>query len=417
MSSRTIDRTQLAWWVIGFALAGALIFVVYSFIGTIVFGLFFYYATRPLYQRINRQIGPPSLAAAIALLLLALPAFLLVLYTAAIAANELIKLTNQTLVQLVDSPITSQQLAQITDIERLIQIELTQLTPDQIRRVFSSLGSAGNFLSVIGVGLVHLFVMIALAFYLLRDDHQLSRWVRSRFGDERGVLETYLDAVDNDFTSIFFGNILNAVITGTIGVLAYSILNITAPAGVAIPAAALLGLVAGVASLIPVVGMKLVYVPVAVYLAVTSYFTNPETLWFTASFVAVSLIIVDTIPDLVLRPYVSGRRLHVGAVMVAYTFGPLLFGWYGVFLAPIILVLVVNFALYVLPTLISREQIRPYSVDPGVAVRQQQISMSDSVVVGDGHGRRKDSSAEKSSVKEDAAVSDVDESDESDGSS
>ncbi len=392
MSSRSIDRTQLAWWVMGLALAGALIFVVYSFIGTIVFGLFFYYATRPLYQRINRRIGPPSLAAAVALLLLALPALLLVLYTAAIAANELVRLTNQTLIQMADSPITSQQLAQITDLERLVQVELTQLTPDQFQRVLSSLGSAGNALSVIGVGLVHLFVMIALAFYLLRDDHQLSRWVRSRFGDERGVLETYLDAVDNDFTSIFFGNILNAVITGTIGVLTYSILNIIAPTDIAIPAAALLGLVAGVASLIPVVGMKLVYVPVAVYLAVTSYITDPQTLWFAAMFVGVSLIIVDTIPDLVLRPYVSGRRLHVGAVMVAYTFGPLLFGWYGVFLAPIILVLVVNFALYVLPTLISREQIRPYSVDPSVAVRQQQLFIPDDAVAGDGHGGKKDTS-------------------------
>ena len=406
MSSRTVDRTQLAWWVIGLVLAGALIFVVYSFIGTIVFGLFFYYATRPIYQRVNRQIGPPSLAAAVALLLLALPALLLVLYTAAIAANELIRLTNQTLIQIVDSPVTSQQLARITDIEQLIQIEPTQLTSDQIRRVLSSLGSAGNFLSVIGVGLVHLFVMIALAFYLLRDDHQLSRWVRSRFGDERGVLETYLDAVDSDFTSIFFGNILNAVITGTIGVLAYSLLNIVAPSGVAIPAAALLGLVAGVASLVPVVGMKLVYVPVAVYLAATSYVTDPQTLWFTASFVAISFIIVDTIPDLVLRPYVSGRRLHVGAVMVAYTLGPLLFGWYGIFLAPIILVLVVNFALYVLPTLISREQIRPYSVDPGVAVRQQQISVSSDVVVGDGRGGTDSRSVEQSDTEDEVDVSD-----------
>jgi hypothetical protein len=36
--------------------------------------------------------------------------------------------------------------------------------------------------------------------------------------------------------------------------------------------------------------------------------------------------------------------------MLAYIFGPLLFGWYGVFLGPILLVLVVHFARVVLPS-------------------------------------------------------------------
>jgi predicted PurR-regulated permease PerM len=210
--------------------------------------------------------------------------------------------------------------------------------------------------------------MIALAFYLLRDDRKFSRWFRARIADDRGVMEAFLTGVDRDFNNIFFGNILNAVLTGTIAVVAYSVLNLLAPPRVAIPAAGLVGLFAGVASLIPVVGMKLVYVPVTAYLGATSYLADPNTLWFTAAFFAVSFVIVDTIPDLVLRPYVSGRHLHVGAVMIAYTLGPLLFGWYGIFLGPIILVLVVNFARHVLPVLIAREPLVPYAVDPGVVV-------------------------------------------------
>jgi predicted PurR-regulated permease PerM len=155
------------------------------------------------------------------------------------------------------------------------------------------------------------------------------------------------------------------VLTGSIAVLTYSVLNVHAPAGLRIPAAPLVGLLAGVASLVPIVGMKLVYVPVAVYLAGVGLLTDPTALWFVAAFALLSFVVVDTIPDLVLRPYVSGRSLHVGSLMIAYTFGPLLFGWYGIFLAPMLLVLIVHFARLVLPELVGTKPIQPYAVDPG----------------------------------------------------
>jgi predicted PurR-regulated permease PerM len=209
--------------------------------------------------------------------------------------------------------------------------------------------------------------MIALAFYLLRDDRQLADWVVSTADDERGVVAAFGTAVDRDLNAIFFGNILNAVLTGTIGVIAYTLLNVFAPASqVAVPAAGLVGLLAGVASIIPVVGMKLVYVPVALYMAAVTLLVDPQLLWFVVAFAAISFVVVDTIPDLVLRPYVSGRSLHVGSVMIAYTFGPLLFGWYGIFLMPMLLVLVFHFGRIVLPELIGGYDITPGAVDPGI---------------------------------------------------
>ena len=363
-----MDRSRFAWWILGFVLGGALLFVLYSFVGTFVFGLFIYYATRPIYRRIRTRIRPASLAAAIALFVLALPALALIAYTGAVGVSELIRLTNEGLFDLSRYPFTADQLATLTDFEEILMLDPTAVTVERLRQGASSLGSAGGALAFVGIGLIHLFAMIALAFYLLRDDRKLSRWFRGRIADDRGVMEAFLAGVDRDFNNIFFGNILNAVLTGTIAVVAYSLLNLVAPPRVAIPAAGLVGLFAGVASLIPVVGMKLVYIPVTAYLGATSYLAAPDALWFTAAFFAVSLVVVDTIPDLVLRPYVSGRHLHVGAVMIAYTLGPLLFGWYGLFLGPIILVLIVNFARHVLPVLIAREPLVPYAVDPSVVV-------------------------------------------------
>jgi predicted PurR-regulated permease PerM len=384
-----LERARLGWWSLGVVLAAAVVFVVHAFVGTFVFGLFLYYATRPIYRRLSRRIRPASLAAAVSLFALALPAILLVLYALAIVIQQAVRYTNSGLLDLSQYPIDQELLNAITDPERLLEVDPSSyLSAEVVGQLTRSLSSAVDTLAFFGIGAVHLFVMIALAFYLLRDDRRLTNWALSTFGDERGVVLAYGAAVDHDLKAIFFGNILNAVLTGTIGVIAYTVLNVFSPAPeVAVPAAALVGLLAGVASIIPVVGMKLVYVPVALYMALVTFLVDPQLLWFVAAFVVVSFVVVDTIPDLVLRPYVSGRSLHVGSVMIAYTFGPLLFGWYGIFLMPMLLVLVFHFARIVLPELVQGRDIQPFALDPAVDPAVGQPSLpTETAVSTDGEG-------------------------------
>ncbi|WP_380676041.1 AI-2E family transporter [Salinigranum sp. GCM10025319] len=374
MSLVDIERARVGWWLLGLALAGALVVVLHAFVGTFVFGLFIYYSTRPIYRRLRRRIRPPSLAAAVSLFALALPALLLVLYALLIVIRQAVRYTNSGLFDLSQYPIDQDLLAVVTDPQRLLDLDpVSYLSAETVGQFSRSVASAVDTIAFLGVGAVHLFVMIALAFYLLRDDRRLGDWALSTFGDERGIVLAYGSAVDHDLQAIFFGNILNAVLTGTIGVIAYTILNAFAPLPEAqIPAAGLVGLLAGVASIVPVVGMKLVYVPVALYMAVVTFLVDPRLLWFVAAFVVVSFVIVDTIPDLVLRPYVSGRNLHVGLVMFAYIFGPLLFGWYGIFLMPMLLVLVFHFARIVLPELVQGRAIQPTAVDPGTVEHENE---------------------------------------------
>jgi predicted PurR-regulated permease PerM len=400
MALLDMDRSRLAWWALGLGLVGALGFVLYSFVGTFVFGVFIYYATRPIHRRLNRRLRPPSLAAAVSLFALALPALLLMLYALAVGLQQIRPF-------LETGGDGTGGTTSVAALQPYLNATGTVSGPDELFRdvresgaetllsqqtvdtAVNSLGQIGDSITFVGIGAIHVFVMLALAFYLLRDDHKLARWVRGRFADDTGVLEAYLQAVDRDFNNIFFGNILNAVLTGTIGVIAYSLLNTVAPQGVAIPAAALVGLLAGIASLIPVVGMKLVYFPVAAYMALAAVLGGQqEALWFVAVFAGVSFVLVDTIPDLVLRPYVSGRSLHVGAVMIAYTFGPLLFGWYGIFLAPMLLVLIVHFARIVLPELVAGTPIQPYAVDPTHMIEGPEPTPSTDTadVVTDGDG-------------------------------
>lgn len=358
----TVNWPRVGWATVGIVLGVALLFVLHSFIGTFVFGIFIYYATRPVYRRLEQYIYPKSLAASISILALALPAIVLFAYLAAIGLQQFEVVTQNLnlgpfreviapyidVSRIVQNP---RRILQQTDMQQVLNYDFSTFAPLQ-----TLITEIGRYLGMIGNMLLHLFIMLAIAFYLLRDGPKASRWVLDQFGDEQGILEAYLRAVDTDFASVFFGNILNAVLTGLIGAISYSALNRIA-ANEPIPYPELLGLLTGVASLIPVVGMKLVYIPITLYLIAQQY-AQTGSLLFVGLFFVVSFIIVDTLPDFVLRPYVSGRNLHVGTIMFAYIFGPLLFGWYGIFLGPILLVFAYHFARLVLPELLANEPIR-----------------------------------------------------------
>ena len=356
----SVDRSAAGWWLLGAFLFVVLAYVLTAFIGPIVFAVFVYYASRPVYRRLLAWTGYPTLAAALALLVLVLPALAIMTAVIAVALVEFERFARGTDLAEYSERIElyldfTEAIEQVSELVRTGGLEGIGVGLDVV------MGSLGLMLSVI----INLFIMIAVAFYLLRDDQRLSLWARGTFGDENGVFDSYLDAIDRDFTAIFFGNILNAAITGTIGAVIFSGLNLLAPPGAEIPYPVLIGFLTGVTSLIPIVGMKLVYVPVTLYLLGAAFVTGGSALlWFPILFFVVTLFLVDIIPDLLLRPYLSGRQLHIGAVMLAYVFGPLLFGWYGLFLGPILLVLIFHFARIVLPILTGGLTMRPYAVDP-----------------------------------------------------
>lgn len=351
-----VDRGRAAWWVAAAALAAMLAYVVYAFAGTFVIGFFLYYATRPVYRRLKGHLGPPTVAAIVSLVILALPAVLLVSYTTAVGLQELEAVLKT---QGTDFGQLEGLISPYLDVSQAFEDPQSLLEEPSVQSAVSAAAeNAGQYVGFLGTAFVHLFAMIVIAFYLLRDDHRLADWFHRLFADEDGVLSAYADAVDHDFSNIFFGNILFAFITGVVAAVSFNGLNMVSPGGLALPYATLLGLLTGAASLVPVIGIKLVWIPLLAWLAATAVQAGTGY-WFVVLFGAVAAVVVDFVPDLVVRPYVSGRDLHLGLVMLAYVFGPLIWGWYGIFLGPMVLVLVVHFARLVLPELVAGVEIRP----------------------------------------------------------
>jgi predicted PurR-regulated permease PerM len=90
----SVDHWRTFWLVVALGLATVAAFVLFRFAGTFVLGVFLYYASRPIFDRLRKRTERPGVAAAGALFLLALPVVLLFWYTATIALDQLETVSN-----------------------------------------------------------------------------------------------------------------------------------------------------------------------------------------------------------------------------------------------------------------------------------------------------------------------------------
>jgi predicted PurR-regulated permease PerM len=362
MSLRSTLQNHPLWTLLGVTLLGAIAYVLTAFVGTVIVAVFVYYAARPINRRLTARFDHRTAAAGVSITALVVPAIGLVGYALLIVSREIRDVTNLSTLTSEDFGLPPELYNDLSQPSFLLSTEFQDLLTGELTgSILSSVASVTQTATALGTIAINLFAMVVLAFYLLRDDHRLARWLAEQFDTEDSIASEFFSAVDRDLSSIFFGNILNAIITGTIAVITYSLLNVVAPAGGSIPAAALVGLLAGVASLIPVVGMKIIYVPVLLFMAARAILFGSGGVWFVVLFGIVSVVIIDLIPDIVLRPYVSGKNIHIGLLMLAYILGPLFFGWYGLFLMPALLVCFVQFARIVLPALSDESNDAPVS--------------------------------------------------------
>jgi predicted PurR-regulated permease PerM len=214
-----------------------------------------------------------------------------------------------------------------------------------------------DYFGILGGALINSFIVIVVSYYLLKDGEKFVTKLSERF-DVSPIVHKFISNIDSDFQTIFFGNLLNALLTASIGIFSFLLLElffVPSPA-LSIKYPVLIGLLCGIGSLIPIVGMKIVYFPVALYIGFQSFRLPGVSPLYPIIFFSVSAVIVDGIPDLVLRPYISSGDLHLGLVMLSYIIGPLLFGWYGLFFGPMLLVIITHFSITIIPYLINKNR-------------------------------------------------------------
>lgn len=351
------DGRRAVWTGLGLGIALAIGFALFSYLGTMLFALFLYYATRPLYRRLDRHMNHPNVTATVTILLIVLPMAAVVGYAGLVALQELDQFLAASDFDAARSALEPYlSVAREGNVDRIREL----LASETGRSIASSLqqglpGAFGRLSTVAGVTigiLARFFLMLTVLFYLLRDDEKLRQWfVHSIDGDE--TIVSFLDGVDDDLQTIFVGNLAVVGVAAVVAAGTYLALNLVASGGQVVGTPVLLAFLIGIGTLIPAVGMKIVYVPYGLYILALALATSTP-LWQPIAFFALSFTVVDTVPDFFARSLLSARSgVHMGLVLLGYFLGTLAFGWYGLFLGPVVVVLAVHFAHERFPPLVT----------------------------------------------------------------
>jgi predicted PurR-regulated permease PerM len=357
-----MDAKRLLMIGFGVSLAVPAGVMAYRFVAPLTVGVFVYYSTRPFYRELRRFGISSRVRAVLVILLFSLPIVLIMGYTAFLLLREVSRLsqeyeiaglagTNSTAGGSLGS-FGSSGGAQALTPEGILEA----YRAGELDAVVDFLSSQAPFVFDLMSNLfVNMVIVVIVTYYLLVDGWRI-RELLLRY-DEDGVLREYFDTADEEISAAFVGNFLNVVIISAVAMVVYAGYNFVVPASVEVPFPALAGALTGIASLVPVVGMKIVYVPLAVAAgAGPTLAGDTSVVGYLVAFLIVAFVLVDTIPDVFLRPYLSGDCTHVGLLMLAYIIGPLFFGFHGLFLAPLILLLGVTFFYNVLPYLLGGEK-------------------------------------------------------------
>lgn len=199
------------------------------------------------------------------------------------------------------------------------------------QKILTGLSASGQVLTarVLGIGQVTIdfvlgfFVMLYVLFFLFRDGMRLTRTIARASPLRRDHTERLLTQFATVVRATVKGNIVVALVQGTLGAAAFAVLGL--------PGAVLWGAVMALLSLLPAVGAALVWGPVAAY-----YFFAGEPLKGIG--LTIWGVLVIGLVDNFLRPILVGKdtRMPDYLVLVATLGGLVVFGLNGFVIGPVI---------------------------------------------------------------------------------
>ncbi|WP_238993985.1 AI-2E family transporter [Halobellus captivus] len=376
LAARLPSRSRVGWWGFVLALGVVVAYVVSSFVGLVVLGLFGYYATRPICVRLQSVVNSRQLAAVLTALAVLVPTLGIFVF----AGLRLLQSVQQ---RFDGGGLIGPLIVRIIGIDALPETQRDWLisllvNPASVLEMggsfWSNIDTALTALQGVFGGLLLLGLATTLAYVLLANDAGVSETLVELLGGRESTAYAYAVAVDADLESVFFGNLLFGAAMAVLATATYTATNLVAPADLEVPMVLVAGFLTGLASLIPIVVGKLIYVPIVALLGFQAVSAgNNASLAFVAIVLGVYVLVLDILPQSILQPYLSGRRINPVLLLFAYLLGPILFGWYGFFLMPILFVLVFEAIRIVLPELLGGESIQPEATTAEAAVTDPKV--------------------------------------------
>jgi predicted PurR-regulated permease PerM len=347
----TLRELAVGWWLFAGVLAVVLAFVGWVFLPWIVFGVFIYYVSRPIAQRLRGRIDNPTLTALVTLLLIVGPILSVFAGLIIVALGQLAVFVSgeafTTMVESLQLDVAGGSLPTDPVGIAMAAVDLYQTT--SVRGLFTSVSRT---LGTTAATTFNLSLSLLFAFFLLAYDGRLVGWFHTTLASDDSEVSRYLAAVDRGLGSIYFGYTLTIFVIILLTGVLYNLFNLVAPPGLEIPLTILLAVLTGLFTIVPLLGRSIVYAVIVLYLSVIALRTDPRTLWFPVGFLLVMTLLFDQSVRAYIRPKLSGQQFEMAFVMFAYLLGPALFGWWGIFFGPFLMVVIVRFVRLELPRLL-----------------------------------------------------------------
>jgi predicted PurR-regulated permease PerM len=329
----TDRRHLLRWWALVVALTITLYLcwlMLRPFIGVISWAAVLVIVFYPIHKRILRWIRNPVLSAFISCVLVIVVILVPVALITLAVINELAGAMKnlQAAVNYILDPNSDLAGPVLNWLSRFTGVSASQSDEyllGQLRGISGSiagrtLGFLGGVISIV----VQMFFVIFTMYYFFKDGDRISAAVRNLMPLEDRQADQIMSRTREVIDASVYGVIAVAIIQGTLGGLAFWVLGL--------PSAIIWGVAMTFLSMIPMLGAFIVWVPGAIYLAMTGHWTK-----------AVLLVIWGTLVigmiDNFLRPKLVGSRtrLHELLIFFAVLGGLSVFGVLGVVLWPVVL--------------------------------------------------------------------------------
>ena len=312
----------------GFGTVGVLL---WPFLPGLVLAAIMATLAQPLHRRVMRRIRRPGGAAIVTtlgvvfVLLIPLSIIAILVGTQAVRGIQLLQESGPTVGQAGDG--IRGFLGGLAQRVGIDPESVGPLVTTQLQRVGSALAARTlGFISGLGGWLLQLGVAVFTLFYLLRDGHELIAGLRRTIPLEPDRIDRLLERARDVTQATVFGNVLVAIVQGTLGGIAFAL--------VGLPAATLWGTIMAFMSLIPMVGPAIVWVPGAIFLALSGSLLRGILL---ALF---GVLVIGTVDNVLRAFFVGGRaRVHSLVVFLSVLGGLFVFGAVGVVAGPVLFVL------------------------------------------------------------------------------
>jgi predicted PurR-regulated permease PerM len=305
------------------------IYVSQLFLSTIFFSVIIMFILMPLYKGIYRVTKRSVFASMATLSLVFVGIFIIILSVANLLASEIM------------DPKISQDLAGLsissisTDMDIWMKLNLPAYAAPMLgflgnipSKISSSLlpavqGWMGDFASSLPVLFSQLLVVIFLTYYVLIDGkHFLDYAVEFVPESRKPAVVHFLIEINDIYTSLFSVYFVTSMLSGVIAAVGFFIMGIGYPFT--------LGAVIAIATLVPLIGSPIIFIPLAIYYALT------KKLLMSIIIIVFGIVFLMIIPENVIRPGLARKRAKINPILtvLAYTAPVFQVGPMGVIIGP-----------------------------------------------------------------------------------